>query len=80
MYKLIITNKAKKQYLSLDDSLRKSFELFFIDIVQNPFVNKLYDNVYHAHIKYKWVSVWQVDKEEKIILVTYIGSRENAPY
>ena len=80
MYNFTMTNRAKKQFLALGKSLQKSFELFFAGIVYNPFLNKLSENIYHAHIKYKWVAVWSVDKPSRTIIVTYIGSREGAPY
>ena len=41
---------------------------------------KLSGTTYHTHIKYKWVAVWDVDKKAKVVTITYIGSRENAPY
>ena len=80
MYKFTMTNRATKQFLALSKPLQKTFELFFAGLVYNPFLNKLSGDVYHAHVKYKWVAVWSVDKLNSTILVTYVGSREGAPY
>ena len=80
MYKVGYTGKSKKQLAGLSQSLRFEFVLFFKQLQTNPFIGKLSENTYHAHIKYKWVAVWEVDKQAKEVILTYIGSREGAPY
>jgi mRNA-degrading endonuclease YafQ of YafQ-DinJ toxin-antitoxin module len=60
--------------------LRFEFVLLFRQLAQNPFIGKLSDITYHTHIKYKWVAVWDVNKTEKTVTITYVGSREKAPY
>lgn len=80
MYTVGYTGKSKKQLESLSKNLRLEFVLLFKQLAQNPFMGKLLDATYHTHIKYKWVAVWVVDKKAKTVTVTYIGSREDAPY
>lgn len=46
-----------------------------------PNYSKLADGSHHCHLNYSYVAVWvEEDKQLKIIEVTYVGSRENAPY
>ena len=45
-----------------------------------PNFSKFGKNKYHCHLNYRWVAVWEYSKSEIIIEVTYVGSRENAPY
>jgi hypothetical protein len=46
-----------------------------------PNYSKLEDNIFHCHLNYRYVAVWKlVDKEIRLLEVTYVGSRENAPY
>lgn len=46
-----------------------------------PNYSKLADGSHHCHVSYSYVAVWvEEDKQLKIIEVTYVGSRENAPY
>lgn len=80
MYKFTMKKKAEKQFMALSEPLQKSFALFFAGLVHDPFQNKLSEDLYHAHVKYKWVAVWEVDKSTKTITVIYVGSREDAPY
>jgi mRNA-degrading endonuclease RelE of RelBE toxin-antitoxin system len=43
--------------------------------------SKLADGSHHCHLNYSYVVVWVVvNNEIKIVEVTYVGSRENAPY
>jgi len=46
-----------------------------------PDYSKLADGSHHCHLNYSYVVVWVVvNHEVKIVEVTYVGSRENAPY
>jgi mRNA-degrading endonuclease RelE of RelBE toxin-antitoxin system len=46
-----------------------------------PNYSKLTNGRYHCHLNYSFVAVWElVDKEIRILEVTYVGSREDAPY
>jgi hypothetical protein len=40
-------------------------------------------NVFHCHLKWSYVAVWEYKNNEivvKEITISYVGSRENAPY
>jgi mRNA-degrading endonuclease RelE of RelBE toxin-antitoxin system len=80
MFELELKNKAKKQLSKLDISLKAAYVAFFQGLKINPFLGKLSETSYHAHVKYHWVAVWEVDKLREMITITYIGSREDAPY
>ncbi len=46
-----------------------------------PNYSKLTDGSHHCHLNYSYVVVWaEGDKKLKIIEVTYVGSRKDAPY
>ena len=43
--------------------------------------SKLGGNRYHCHLNYHYVACWTKDEKDNLILeVYYVGSRENAPY
>ena len=42
--------------------------------------SKLSRDSYHCHLNYGYVACWWNRGETLIIEVTYVGSRENAPY
>jgi len=42
--------------------------------------SKLGQNTYHCHLMYHWIAVWRYEKNELIVEVEYVGSREKAPY
>ena len=37
-------------------------------------------NLYHCHLDYSWVAVWYWENDSIMVEVTYVGSREDAPY
>lgn len=42
--------------------------------------SKLGKNKYHCHLSYHWAACWYWEKKTIEIEVTYVGSREDAPY
>ena len=80
MYTIQFKGKSGKQLNRLDKNIRIHYATLFDQIMDNPFIGKLGETTYHAHVKYHWVAVWEVDKNTKTITITYIGSREGAPY
>lgn len=64
------------------------FRALLIDLentgpIQNEWPNysKLTHGRSHCHLNYRFVAVWEVvDKEIRILEVTYVGSRKGAPY
>ena len=46
-----------------------------------PNYSKLADGSHHCHLNYSYVAVWRVvENQVRFVEVTYVGSRENAPY
>lgn len=45
-----------------------------------PNFSPLGKNTYHCHLSYSWVAVWYCEKDSVVLEVTYVGSREDAPY
>jgi mRNA-degrading endonuclease RelE of RelBE toxin-antitoxin system len=46
-----------------------------------PNYSRLANGSYHCHLNYHFVAVWElVDRKIRILEVTYVGSREDAPY
>lgn len=46
-----------------------------------PNYSKLTRHEHHCHLSYRYVMVWKViDEIARVIEVTYVGSREKAPY
>lgn len=37
-------------------------------------------NTYHCHLSYHWAACWMETVQGIELEVTYVGSRENAPY
>lgn len=82
------TAKAAKQFNNLPEDIQKRARALVDSIertgpVQGTWKNysKLGPNEHHCHLTYRYVMVWEVkEKTIKLIEVTYVGSREKAPY
>ena len=83
-----VKKKVGKSIQKLPKNVRVDFESLVADIQALgpirgdwPNYSKLSDGSHHCHLNYSYVVVWEVvDHEIKIVEVTYVGSRENAPY
>ena len=83
-----VKQKTAKGLLKLPKSVQRALEALVADIRETgpvrgdwPNYSKLADGSHHCHLNYSYVAVWiVVENEIKIIEVTYVGSRENAPY
>lgn len=72
----------------LSPKIRELFQQLALDIeatgpVRNdwPSYSKLADGSHHCHLNYRYVAVWRVVANQvQFVEVTYVGSRENAPY
>ncbi len=87
MYETIIKKKVRKTLTSLPKWVQKKFALLVLDLnskgpKQPNWQNysKLKNNEYHCHLGSSWVACWKHEKDQIIIEVYYVGSRENAPY
>ena len=83
-----VKKKTAKDLKKLPKGIREALESLVVDIRVGgpvrgdwPNYSKLADGSHHCHLNYSYVAVWVVvDKVIKIVEVTYVGSRENAPY
>ncbi|MFZ4403745.1 MAG: cytotoxic translational repressor of toxin-antitoxin stability system [Pseudobdellovibrionaceae bacterium] len=83
-----IHKKVKKGLNKLPKHIQEAFESLVVDLQDCgpvrgdwPNYSKLGDGTHHCHLNYSYVVVWtEEDKQLKLIEVTYVGSRENAPY
>jgi mRNA-degrading endonuclease RelE of RelBE toxin-antitoxin system len=80
VYEIKFNKKSLKQLIDLDEKIKIKYIRFFKELKLQPFLGKLSETEYHAHIKYHWVAVWEIDKQTETVIITYIGSREDAPY
>ncbi len=87
-WQVVISRKAAKRSKKLPKKVWELFEALLLDLskmgpIQHEWPNysKLTLGRYHCHLNYSFVAVWEViDNEIKIVEVTYVGSREDAPY
>ncbi len=83
-----ISNKAAKRAKKLPPKVRDLFEALLVDLskigpiqYEWPNYSKLTHARYHCHLNYGFVAVWEVTNSQiRILEVTYVGSREDAPY
>jgi mRNA-degrading endonuclease RelE of RelBE toxin-antitoxin system len=83
-----VSKKAVKRAKKLPKSVMHLFEALLLDLsktgpIQHEWANysKLTQDRYHCHLNYSFVAIWEVvDNQIRILEVTYVGSRENAPY
>jgi len=83
--------KARKSVSKLPARVQKSLALLLREIELNgpargewPNYGKLGKDMHHCHLKKgqpTYVAVWQViDKEIRLVEITYAGTHEKAPY
>lgn len=83
-----LTKKTAKGLAKLPKNIRQELTSLIADIqalgpVRGDWPNysKLSDGSHHCHLAYAYVAVWEViDNEIRIVEVTYVGSRKDAPY
>jgi mRNA-degrading endonuclease RelE of RelBE toxin-antitoxin system len=90
-WKVTIKKSVKKQLSLLPENVRKSMVLLMREMEIDgpirgnwPNYGKLSDHIHHCHLKKgspTYVAVWKVmEKEVRLIEVTYVGTHEKAPY
>jgi hypothetical protein len=83
-----IAKRVQRRVSKLPKPVHQLFEALVLDLMKLgpiqfdwPNYSKLGDDGFHCHLNYRFVVVWVVvNKEIRILEVTYAGSRENAPY
>ncbi len=87
-WKVRVHKKAAKRAEKMPLNVRVIFGALIRDLVQYgpaqpewPNYSKLTHARFHCHLNYSYAAVWEVvDNEVRILEVTYVGSREDAPY
>ncbi len=87
-WQVSVSKKAAKKSKKLPKSVQQLFEALLLDLIKLgpiqhewPNYSKLTQGCFHCHLNYSFVAVWEVtDKQIKLLEVTYVGSREDAPY
>jgi mRNA-degrading endonuclease RelE of RelBE toxin-antitoxin system len=86
-YHVRIQKKVERGLRKLPRPVQQLLFLLIADLqaegpIQRSWLNfsSLGGNRYHCHLTYRHVACWTCKKEEIIIEVYYVGSREKAPY
>ena len=88
-YRVAWKRKIDKDLKKLPPEVQKLFKMLVNDIKEKGAIQKgwrnfsdLGENKYHCHLNYSYVACWYYDKntDSYLVEVTYVGSRENAPY
>lgn len=87
-WEVSVSSRMLKKIERLPPKVRKLWQVLARDLkilgpIQHEWPNysKLGDDLFHCHLNYRYVAVWKlVNKEIRLLEVTYVGSRENAPY
>ena len=90
-WKVTIKKSVAKQLAKLPSSVRKSLALLMremeicVPVRGNwPNYRKLTEDIHHCHLKKgktTYVALWtMMDREVRLIEVTYVGTHEKAPY
>jgi mRNA-degrading endonuclease RelE of RelBE toxin-antitoxin system len=83
-----VAKRAGKRVKKLPVPVVQLFEALLVDLMKMgpvqhewPNYSKLTQGRYHCHLNYRFVAVWEViDDTIRVLEVTYVGSREDAPY
>ncbi len=87
-WRVNVSKKAAKRVKKLPKNVLDLFAALLLDLakigpiqLEWPNYSKLTQGRYHCHLNYSFVTVWEVvDSEIRVLEVTYVGSREDAPY
>ena len=86
-FDVVLPKKVLKQLDKMPEAIQDKVLALVEDLkakgpIQPEWKNysKLGVNKYHCHLGYSWVACWWNEKGTLIIEVSYVGSRENAPY
>ncbi len=86
-YAVRIKKKVARGLRKLPDDVQKLLFLLITDLQADGPIQKSWRNFsprgedrYYCHLNYRYVACWICRKNEIIIEVYYVGSREKAPY
>ena len=82
-----IKRKVERVLRKLPSDVQKLLYLLIADLQADGPIQKSWRNFsplgedrYHCHLNYRYVACWTCRKNEIVIEVYYVGSREKAPY
>ena len=82
-----IKKKAVRALEKLPADVKKLLFLLIADLKSDGPIQKGWRNFsplgkdrYHCHLNYRYVACWTCRRNEIVIEVSYVGSREKAPY
>ena len=84
-YSVFLSNKASKQYISLDCHIQKKIKLILSELKEEPhkgfpLAGEKYTGLRYIKIKHKSVeyrTVYDISDEKKEVLIIFLGTREN---
>ena len=86
-YEVRVKKKVERALRKLATNLQKLLFLLVADLQADGPIQKTWRNFsplgqgrYHCHLNYRYVACWTCHKNEIVIEVYYVGSREKAPY
>lgn len=86
-YKVVWKGRLEKRIIKCPQYIQQKFGVLVEDLKNKGPIQKGWSNfselkkdVYHCHLDYHWVAVWHCEKDSIVVEVTYVGSREKAPY
>lgn len=86
-FQVLVKKKVSRGLLKLPVDVRQLFYLLVTDLQERGPIQKSWRNFsllggdrYHCHLTYRYVACWACEKNEIVIEVYYVGSREKAPY
>ena len=82
-----IKKKVARGLTKLPSDVRKLLFLLIADLQADGPIQKTWRNFsalggerFHCHLNYRYVACWTCRRNEILIEVYYVGSREKAPY
>lgn len=86
-YEVRIKKKVARGLERLPADVQKLLFLLILDLKSDGPIQKSWRNFsslgkdrYHYHLNYRYVACWTCRRNEIVIEVYYVGSREKAPY
>jgi mRNA-degrading endonuclease RelE of RelBE toxin-antitoxin system len=86
-YQVRIKKKVVHRLGKLPENVRRLLFLLVTDLQADGPIQRSWQNFsslgrdrFHCHLTYRYVACWTSKKDEIVIEVYYVGSREKAPY
>jgi mRNA-degrading endonuclease RelE of RelBE toxin-antitoxin system len=86
-FQVKVKKKVARDLVKLPENVRQLLYLLVTDLQSKAPIQRSWPNFsslggerYHCHLTYRYVACWIYKKDEIVIEVYYVGSREKAPY